>query len=189
MARRTFAGALLALACAGTLAAPAQAQDVRDAGCVALGGVVSSSLYAAASGSGGNSMLQYRPAPRADGPSPSQCGRTAAVASGAFTKTFGALGIDVHWRGRNEPMDPGDYCLSGDLSQCYPSINDRVAVGSVNSQFVQKSWQGISAAISQAMPYGTASDLSYFFEVDLASSIALSLRATLYRVNEVERGW
>ncbi|MDZ7770683.1 MAG: hypothetical protein U5K38_17245 [Woeseiaceae bacterium] len=102
------------------------------------------------------------------------------MASAAFRDALAGLSMAVSWDDRG-PMNPGDYCLSHDLAQCYPGTTELAPLSASQHLFVEDAWQGVRAGIRQQMPFGTASDITWFRADDLAATLAISLSATVER--------
>ena len=102
------------------------------------------------------------------------CEHAAQTVSRAFTAGMMSVGIDVYW----QPTDPGDYCLSAFLSQCYP---DRYPLefptASTDFSYVQRSWLVVSRSVMQAMYNPISSDEVRFRDSDLKLRLGLSLRS------------
>jgi len=171
--------ALLSVALASTVFARA------DDGCEALKELVKTSVYASATefvvdrpavgmhtfGRGGavGSTISGRQA----------CGSTIEVTTRAFSESLASLNMPVSWN-RQPLMDRGDYCLSHDLRQCYPSQSALFSSLSPNQlAFVHDAWKGVRDAVTAQMPYGPASDLSQFTSGSLDSALAQSLRESV----------
>lgn len=109
------------------------------------------------------------------------CGDTAAVASRAFTQALHGFDFRIAWN--RDWISPGDYCLSHDIGQCYPS-GDPFSPLPPNRDFafVYKTWQGVTEALAAQMPYGTAGDLVNFSDGLLATSLATQSSQTLRAV-------
>jgi len=179
--------AAFAIAMLGTATLPAQAQAVTDAGCQALAAAVKAGVHDVAVRTGSGAAPPVRTARHRQGVArqalatrPVSCGRTAAVASAAFRDALAGLGMAVSWEDRG-PLPPGDYCLSHDLAQCYPGTMQLVPLSESQRLFVQNAWQGVTAGVRQQMPFGTASDISWFRAADLSATLAISLSATVER--------
>lgn len=176
MAKGIFAtAALFSVALASTISAHA------EEGCVALKELVKSSVYASAtefaverptvpvhafgrSGAVG-STISGRQA----------CGSTIEVTTKAFSESLASLNMPVGWN-RQPPMDSGDYCLSHDLRQCYPSQSPlSSSLGPNQLAFVHDAWKGVRDAVVSQMPYGSASNLSQFTAGSLDSALARKL--------------
>jgi hypothetical protein len=112
------------------------------------------------------------------------CPNTAEVTTRAFSQALAVLNMPVTWNGRG-PMDPGDYCLSGDLSQCYPSQYPlHPSLPPHRLAFVFDAWKGVRSAIAAQMPFGTATGFAHFtsdsLEVALTSNLQSSVDGPLY---------
>jgi hypothetical protein len=103
------------------------------------------------------------------------CGGTIEVTTKAFSESLAALSMPVGWNGQH-PMDRGDYCLSHDLRQCYPSQSPLFPSLSPNQlAFVHGAWKGVRDAVASQMPYGPASNLSQFTSGSLESALGKNL--------------
>ena len=180
MAKGIFAtAALLAVAAASTVTARA------DDGCEVLRELVKASVHASATefavdrrvervhtfGRGGavGSTISGRQA----------CGSTIEVATKAFSESLASLSMPVGWNGQ-PPMDRGDYCLSHDLRQCYPSQSPLFPSLSANQlAFVHDAWKGVRDAVASQMPYGPASNLSQFTGNSLDTALGKNLRTSV----------
>jgi hypothetical protein len=112
------------------------------------------------------------------------CPNTAEVTTRAFSRALAGLNMPISWN-RRGPMNPGDYCLSGDLSQCYPSQYPLYpSMGPHQMAFVYDAWKGVRRAVAAQMPFGTAAGLAQFnpdsLEVALSSSLQTSVDGPLY---------
>lgn len=175
MAKGNIATGLAALLAASvTLAQPARADD----GCTTLESLVQQSVYRAAT--------EYEAAlPRskvslhAGVPAYRQaCSRTVEVTTRAFARAMGDLGFSIGWF--PPPPRPGDYCWSGDLTQCYP---DRPAGGPGippnQLAFVHDAWKGVRSAVISHMRQGSSSGVSTFTRESLEASLWSSLQLTV----------
>ncbi|MGH8222571.1 MAG: hypothetical protein ACREQZ_06320 [Woeseiaceae bacterium] len=145
-------------------------------GCARLQNIVAAQIGAVADGfSWRSSRSAGSGAKSTDGAV--RCARTAQAATKAFSRVMFTLGIPVYWEDDWYPgIPPGDYCLSGDLSQCYP----RTTAGGFTAMqlgFVHNAWKAVRRSVSAQMPYGEQSDMSVF-ETD---SLAVALRQRLQR--------
>jgi hypothetical protein len=95
------------------------------------------------------------------------CNQTTRTVSKAFTAAMTSIGSDIRWG--NQHVEPGDYCLSGFLEQCYPG---RYPIDSSVD-----TWIAVSKTVQQAMPNGTGSDQSVFS----SEAMRLALRSALAR--------
>ena len=174
MAKGRIAVGLLLLATGS--AALAQPARVRD-GCSLLETLVQASVWRAAVG--------YRPALRQDkselpsrtGAPPYQqaCLRTVEVTTGAFTRAMAGLGISIGWY----PPHPGDFCWSGDLSQCYPDRPpDGPGLPPNQLAFVYDAWKGVRHAMISHMQ-GGSSGVATFTAESLETSLRSNLRSSV----------
>lgn len=106
----------------------------------------------------------------------SVCKHTAKTVSRAFSSAMLSAGIGVSWP--SDDTDPGDYCLSHYLSQCYPD-RKRVSysINGADAAFVQKSWSVVSQSVMREMYNPFSSDEVRFRNDDLKLRLGLSLRS------------
>lgn len=109
------------------------------------------------------------------------CRRTVEVATRAFGEALAALSMPIGW----EPPNPGDYCLSHYLSQCYPGpVPGEPALPPGSLAFVYDAWQGVRDAIQAQMPRGGAHGVAVFspgsLDAALASRLSESVEGPLY---------
>lgn len=183
--RRRVAAFAIAILRLSVLPTISNAQAVTDAGCLALAAAVKAGVHNAAARAGSGAVPPVRAVWHRQGANrpalaagPVSCGRTAAVASAAFRDALAGLSMTVSWDDRG-PMNPGDYCLSHDLAQCYPGTTNLAPLSASQHLFVHAAWQGVRAGIRQQMPFGTASDITWFRADDLSATLAISLSATV----------
>jgi len=174
MAKRMFAALVLTIL-VGIPAQDARAQikPIAVDGCAKLARVIYSEISAAAIYGPGNSGPWMIDIGRGD---VAVCKSAAKTVSQAFTSAMLTAGIDVDWS--NGGGDPGDFCLSAFLSQCYP---DRYplsrATYSSDITFVQNSWAIVSQAVMQEMYNPVSSNEVRFRDNDLKLRLGLSLRS------------
>ena len=167
------AGVVLLLGGSATFAQPARAAD----GCSLLDTLVQESVYRAAT--------EYRPMLRqdkAERPLRSRvpvyrqaCLRTGEVTTGAFTRAMARLGITIGWY----PPHPGDFCWSGDLSQCYPDRSpDGPGLPPNQLAFVYDAWKGVRHAVTSHMQQGS-SGVATFTAESLEKSLRSNLQSTV----------
>jgi hypothetical protein len=107
------------------------------------------------------------------------CRFPAEVTTRAFGEALAAFNLAIGW----EPPDPGDYCLSGDLEQCYPNVAPEPRVSAGQLAFVYEAWQGVRAAVRSFTPAGsgaavfTADALDAALRTELGASVATPLYA------------
>jgi hypothetical protein len=104
------------------------------------------------------------------------CTHTAKTVSRAFSSAMMSAGITVNWQ--RYGRDPGDFCLSAFLSQCYPIRYplESSSIG-VSSVLVSQSWTIVSRAVMQEMYNPISSDEVRFRDDDLKLRLGLSLRS------------
>lgn len=175
MAKGNLAAGMIAmLAATGTLAQPARS----DSGCSTIATLVQESVFRAAT--------EYRPAlPQTSSEHSGQartltyrqaCLRTVEVTTDAFTRALADLGLSIGWY----PPHPGDYCWSGDLSQCYPGpVPGEPALPPGQLAFVHDAWKGVQNAVVSHMRRGTASGVSTFTAESLEAALWSNLQLTV----------
>jgi hypothetical protein len=178
MAKRTFASAAFVTFLVATSSQTARADD----GCDVLKEKVSANVYASAtefSRDNLNRVVDTSGKTGAVGSTLSggqTCVNTAHATSRGFSEVLADLGMPVMWTG--SPMNPGDYCLSHDLSQCYPSqhpLNPSLPPNHV--AFIYDAWTGVRKAVTLHMPFGTATGVSQFTPESLDAVLSSSLKA------------
>lgn len=198
MAKGKTAQAAILLCAVMLTGAGAQADE---AGCAALAAWVKAGVAAAArergfgvhgsDNPGSGSRLAAVPAGRYT------CSATAAVSSRAFGEALRGLDVRLAWTddSRGNWIRPGDYCLSHDLSQCYPSHSRTSPLPPpAEYAFVHRAWQSTTRALASQMPFGTEGDLSSFSAASLESALSAELaavfgpRAGLWRDKAHHRG-
>lgn len=173
MAKRNFATIIVCLASiCGPGAGNAQAQQALSGaeGCTALGELVATELALSRWFGVGSTALLPSGAGRSD---INICYQTARTVTGAFTAALAGMNIEVRWG--YYPPHPGDYCMSGDLSQCYP---DRypLSTGTIGGRyFVADSWRAVQQTVTARMQLGTASDTSRFSPHGLSTALGRAL--------------
>ena len=180
MAKGTLASAaLLSVALASTVSAHA------DDGCAVLKELVRTSVYASATEFAVDRRVAREHTVGRSGAVGSTvtgrqaCGSTIEVTTKAFSESLASLNMPVGWN-RQPPMDRGDYCLSHDLRQCYPSQSPLFpSLSPSELAFVHDAWKGVRNAVASQMPYGAASDLSQFTSGSLDSALAKNLRLSV----------
>jgi hypothetical protein len=159
---------------------PAHADD----DCAVLKEIVRNSVHASASAYALDIRLKHDPASRQDGAVGSiatgtlVCANTAEAVTRAFTEALGTLNVPVTW-GRG-PVNPGDYCLSGDLTRCYPFENPLTPILLPNQlAFVDDVWKGVCNAVASHMPFGPANGIARFTSLSLNSALSFHLKASV----------
>jgi len=174
MAKRMFATLVLTLM-VGIPATQthAQVKPIAVDGCAKLARVIYSEVSAAATLGSGNSGPWMIDIGRGD---VAVCSSAAKTVSQAYTSAMLSAGIDVDWsRGGG---DPGDFCLSAFLSQCYPSRYPLSTMTySSDIAFVQNSWAIVSQAVMHEMYNPLSSNEVRFRDNDLKLRLGLSLRS------------
>ena len=172
-----MANRILALSCAVSISllasADGQAQTMRPIngadGCAILAGAVHQQLTASA-----------RPAydkrvPHAGGTDVVICNQTARTVSAAFTKAMATMNVYVSWR---DPRDVrGDFCLSANLSQCYPHRSPYIPIADIPElAFVYASWSAVQATTLKHAEAGGFNDTTRFSPAVLKSQLRRSIK-------------
>ncbi len=180
MAKRTFA-VLAILLGIGMLDGDARAQmtPVAVDGCAKLARVIYTEVSASATYGPGRSGPWLIDLGQGD---ISVCKHASRTVSRAFTSAMMSAGFDVNWRRDDDdgPADPGDYCLSHYLSQCYPKRYPYPVSGFASSSdlaMIGKSWAAVSQAVMREMYNPISSDEVRFRESDLKLRLGLALRS------------
>ena len=164
MAKRNFAAFLVASIIVVSANVRAELVFAGADGCAVLAEIVYSEVTAAA---WGGSPVPSAPDGRTLRADVSVCNDTTRAASKAFALAMTDIGSDVFWG--YPSADPGDYCWSGFLEQCYPQ---RAPL-----DVQANTWVVVSETIRYAMPSGSASDQSVFS----GSAMRRALRSALDR--------
>ena len=107
-------------------------------------------------------------------PGPTVCHDTARAVSQGFTRAMAERNFYITWP--TPEQHRGDVCLSHDLSQCYPNQDPFVPLYSLyDAAFVVQQWRVVQATVRDAMPAGTASDVSRFDPVAVSDRLQRSL--------------
>jgi len=107
------------------------------------------------------------------------CGTTAAAASRAFSMVMNHHGLQLSWDNGGLP-NPGDYCESHYISQCYPELqHGTYGVTASDQAFVSDAWLGVQRGLARHMPFGLRSDIAYFQPEFLGTTLQISLDLSL----------
>lgn len=99
------------------------------------------------------------------------CPRTPEVTTRAFGDALAALGMSIFW----EPPNPGDYCWSGDLDQCYPEGRPgQPRLPGARLAFVYDAWQGVRDAVRSHVKAGSGG-VAVFSAASLDAALDRSL--------------
>ncbi len=105
----------------------------------------------------------------------SVCRSATKTVSGAFRLAMASVGVEVRWS--DEPMDPGDYCLSGFLAQCYPRrVTMTSGSSNPNALMVHQAWSVVSQAVMRTMANPYSSNEVRFDPDQLRLQLGLVLR-------------
>lgn len=151
------------------IAIPASAgAEAPAAGCARLASIVFDSVIEASTGKPGASA-------RATG-GIETCAAAAATTSRAYTSAMARLNVGVSWQG---PMNPGDYCASHDLRQCYPEGGSGPWPGLPGEyRFVTDSWRAVRWSVLSRTQFGGDGDVIVYDPVELRRSLALAMPST-----------
>lgn len=172
MRRRTLAAVLAAISITAALPGEAAAQDpiVGVDGCAILAVLVYTEVTREGLGAG--------PGQAGAWPGPTEvtiCNETTRRVTMAFSSALQQMNIFVSW-GRH-PGDSGDYCLSHDLSQCYPDRNPYMPPFSdTQAAFVTSSWDAVKRAVAADLQTGNVVDVVRFERTSLERRLRLELR-------------
>jgi hypothetical protein len=100
------------------------------------------------------------------------CDQTARSVTDAFSGALSNLGIRIVWGAR--AIEHQTICDSADLIRCMPRVlPSETAVSS--RIVVHDSWAAVQHSVHNSMPFGSASDVSYFNSSALRTSIGRAL--------------
>lgn len=174
---RFFTLFMVALAGAVSAAYAAAPAD----GCAQLATTVDDNLQGAMRAyrlDGSSLVNQGRAAGIAAG-NPVSCGTTAAAASSAFSAVMNRYGLQLSWHNGGLP-NPGDYCESHYISQCYPELQQgSYGLTAVDQAFVRDAWLGVRSGLARHMPFGLQSDIAFFQPEQLGTTLQISLDLSL----------
>jgi hypothetical protein len=178
MAKRTFASAAFLVFLLATHAQTARAGD----GCDGLKERVRTNVYGSATEFATDDLGRGIDATGRTGAVGSTlsgrqtCVDTAEATTGAFSEALAALNMPVTWN--SSPMSAGDYCLSHDLRQCYPSQHPlHPSLPPNHVAFIYDAWAGVRNGVTSQMPFGTATGVSQFTVESLDAALSSSLKA------------
>jgi len=178
MAKRIFASAAFVAFLLATYAPAARADD----GCDVLKEKVRTNVYASATEFATDNLARGIDATGRTGAVGStlsggqSCINTAQATTRAFSEALAALNMPVTWN--ISPTNPGDYCLSHDLRQCYPSQHPfSPSLPPNHAAFIYDAWTGVRKGVTSQMPFGTATGVSQFTPESLDAALASSLKA------------
>lgn len=103
------------------------------------------------------------------------CRRTVETTTRAFRESLGTFNLSIGW----EPPNPGDYCLSGDLSQCYPEVGPFPRIPATRMAFVYEAWHGVRDAVQSLMPHGATGGVAVFSASSLDAALSARLRQSV----------
>lgn len=139
----------------------ARKEPIGTDGCVVLGQIVYLQLASAGNLGGASARVSHEMQPS----NAITCDRTARSATMGYSKALSTLNVFVVWQ--SPGTQAGDFCHSGDLSQCYPEQNQLAPFGTANAKFIRDSWDAVRNTLLATMPTGSATDVSLFSESNL----------------------
>lgn len=193
MAKRIFASATACLLFTAALPAHSSIQASIATGCDLLSESVQAAVLRAAHRHRTGFSIQTVEVFRRSGKSGEvaepvkTCGDTSQVTTAAFSTAFESIGLAVGWH--DDPINPGEYCGSDNLSECYPFLTQGfVTSGVSNPSLVKNAWKAVRKSISGFMPYGALGNLSSFegdaLRFSLRASLAVFVQGSEYQVVE-----
>jgi hypothetical protein len=102
-----------------------------------------------------------------------RCSDTAHAVSKSFTRAMRDRNVYLSWR--SPDRQPGDMCLSADLSHCSPSRSPYVGMSAGDAAFVADTWNAIRLAVGKTLPQGYATDTAAFAPAALARTLDVEL--------------
>ena len=98
------------------------------------------------------------------------CSNTAAAVSTAFRSSLSQMNIAIRWN-LTQP-DGGITCVDHNISRCYPFPDPmRPAMPPPDLALIHNNWQSVRDGVMLHMPWGAASNMSYFDATSLAGSL------------------
>lgn len=180
MAKRNFA--LMSLILLGGISGGLRANSQTlafDDGCAALNDIIRQSLVAAVISEYAYPGDNFGP----DYGGAQSCTNTTAAVTSAFSASLNDMNIITRWNAL-QPVT-GVACTGYDLRACNPFPDPLgPSLKSGDLAFVHNSWQRVRNIVIAHMPWGVASNMSYFNPRELASS----LRATRVGPLQFETG-
>ena len=180
MAKRNFALAALVVLAAVPIGPLAHAGPLElSSSCAQLGEVVrEATVNDILAARGEPAWAQPRPGVQDDGIR--ACNATSAAVSAAYVRALAQLGLYVRFH--YLPAGNGNACLSHDLTYCNPfpdPMGPRLLPPALG--LISESWNRVRGGIVAEMPWGTASDISYFRPASLSLSLQPSVTDVLGR--------
>ena len=153
------------------LTGPAAAQMIEpDSGCVLFGELVRRSVvHEIQPEFGGEAYPGTQPSVDFNGLQ--ACASAAPVASWAFASAFSQFGVDVRWS--YLPAADTMTCVSSDITNCHPFADPMAAPLTTSEQaLIGSSWEQTRETVLATMPFGAASNVSYFDQGSFAGGAA-----------------
>ena len=113
------------------------------------------------------------------------CNATSATVSAAYVRALAQLGLYVRFH--YLPAGTGNACLSHDLAFCNPfpdPMGPRLLPPALS--LISASWNRVRGGIVAEMPWGSASDISYFRPASLSLSLAPSVTDVIGGVASIQ---
>ena len=170
MAKRNFALAALVVMAAMFIGRPALAGPTElSSSCAQLAEVVrEATVNDILAARGESAWGQPRSGVQDDGIR--ACNATSAAVTLAYVRALAQLGLYVRFH--YLPAGSGNACLSHDLAFCNPfpdPMGPRLLPPALN--LISESWNRVRGGIVAEMPWGSASDISYFRPASLSLSL------------------
>ena len=157
----------LAAALALSVASANARERVNAEGCRVLENTVFAAVLAASDGA------QRTAAGRQRSTATVRCNDSARAASTGFTRAMADRNVYLSWT--SPDRQPGDMCLSADLSHCAPNRSPYVSMSAGDALFVADTWNAIRLAVGKSLLKGKAADTAVFAPAGLARTLDLEL--------------
>ncbi len=106
------------------------------------------------------------------------CSNTSATVSSAYRASLIQMNMVISWNVVNP--DAGTVCTNHNLKNCYPYPDPAgPSLQPGDLAFIQNSWRNVRNSVISQMPWGAASDMSYFNAKSLAGSLRSSASGPL----------
>jgi hypothetical protein len=106
------------------------------------------------------------------------CSNTSATVSSAYRASLIQMNMVISWNAVQPSA--GTVCTSHNLDNCYPYPDPAgPSLKPGDLAFIQNSWRNVRSGVISQMPWGAASDMSYFDAKSLAGSLGSSKSGSL----------
>ena len=106
------------------------------------------------------------------------CSNTSATVSSAYRASLIQMNMVISWNVVHP--DAGTVCTNHNLNNCYPYPDPAgPSLKPGDLAFIQNSWRNVRNGVISQMPWGAASDMSYFDAKSLAGSLRSSASGPL----------